>query len=117
MILRGSYKPLAAIHMIHRHLIGRGFMTQEPKLTEGLIYLGAGYWRAAVLGTASDYEGTMQVDTGPDRSFRHIDWFNPPEGFDVVGFRLINPDKKPAQIIEYEKAVALLAGLAWAGTD
>ena len=121
MILRGSFRPLAALCMIHRHLIGREF-TSKPKLVEGegLVYLGAGYWRAAILGFYHDDDGMEYVDSSaypgavlPDAWLEPLKQRAGGSSLDIVGFRLVNSDKSLMESDEYEQAVALLAGLEY----
>jgi len=94
MILRGSYHVDVFIEMLDRTIRGRdtgavvdpAYLTREYLDATGdhVIYLGAGYWRA------------QPVWDGADQ---------------MLGVRLINPDRTPDEIAAVERGLAILRHL------
>jgi hypothetical protein len=89
VILKGSYKLDAFLHHLTAH-ISPGHSTHFSGIPEdGVIYLGAGYWRVRVVSDPRDGGGP------------------------VIGVRLINPDRTPEEIDTVERGLAILMRMAY----
>lgn len=82
MILNTSFTELAFLDILSRPWGGH-----HPESFDGLIYLGAGYWRLRLIRDAS-YTS-------------------------IVAARLVNPDLAPDAIAAAEKGLAVILGLPY----
>jgi hypothetical protein len=83
VITTGSYKPEFLMRMVAKHVQGEPLPSKVSFGSDGLLYLGGGYWRL------------KQVRDEHEK---------------VVGVTLINPDKTGSDIEVVERAIAVLIG-------